>query len=56
MYRIKGEDDAVDFFYVDPFTGRVTLKQSLYPGAKTDYTVSITYKNDEVQKFKVGQF
>ena len=35
------KDDALQFFYIDPFSGLVTLRKPLYPGSsKTTYTVS----------------
>ena len=40
MYSALGEGDATDFFYVDPDTGRVTIKELLYPGTDREYTVS----------------
>jgi hypothetical protein len=44
LYRAVAEDDAMEVFYVDPNTGRVTIKKMLYPGSKTSYTVSKTVK------------
>jgi len=39
-YSASGEMDALDYFYIDPYTGLVTVKKLLYPGStKTDYTV-----------------
>ena len=45
LYRAIGEADALDAFYVDPDTGRVTIKKLLYPGFKTTYTVSKYIRN-----------
>ena len=42
VYRSTGEEDALKYFYVDPFTGRVTIKELLYPGTRMQYTVSLS--------------
>ena len=42
FYSITGSGDADEFFYVDPFSGEVTVKELLYPGDTPQYTVSGT--------------
>ena len=44
MYRGIGDEDALQFFHVDPDTGKITIKKMLYPGTNTQYTVSLTAK------------
>lgn len=39
IYRGIEDAEALEFFYVDPFTGRVSVKKSLYPGTRPQYTV-----------------
>ena len=39
LYRAVGEDDALQYFFVDTFSGTVTIKKSLYPGSRTQYSV-----------------
>lgn len=36
------QEEALEYFYVDPTTGRVTIKKLLYPGSSTkEYSVSL---------------
>ena len=41
-YNGTGDQNALQYFYVDPYTAVVTLRQLLYPGStQTSFTVRI---------------
>ncbi len=53
-YSGIGDEEVQEHFHVDPDTGVVTIKKSLYPGTRTNYEVSTFRRQYNLQKIEAG--